>query len=105
MLKYKGRWFIETLLFLPVIGNLGEEGSNPILSPISPNDGQNVAEHIGFGDGAIDIADDDLVRVLPLVNMTFASWSALISRGHAKRGFIRTWTKVQLQLKNMKIDF
>ena len=33
-------------------------------------DGQDVAEHVGLGDGPVNVRDDNLVRVMPQVDVT-----------------------------------
>ena len=62
------------------------------------NDGKDVAEDIGLGDGPVNITDDDLVSPLPKVDVTVAPRRPLKSRRHAELDLVGAALQVQLFL-------
>ena len=85
-----------------VLGDLGEEAGHPRLGPVPAHDGQHVAEDVRLGDGAVDVADDDLVRVLPPVDVALAAGRALEGRRHRELSLVGSRNQVHLFLKTNK---
>ena len=52
------------------VDNFREECGHTRLSLIPTNDWKSKSKYIGFGDGAINIRNDNLVIVIPSVDMT-----------------------------------
>ena len=69
--------------FIAISLNECEQVGHSRLCPVSTDDGQYVAQDIGFGNCAVDITDDDLVVVVPHVDVTLAGGGALVGGSHS----------------------
>ena len=88
---------------IPIVLDLCKEFCNTRLSPISSNDGQNVAENIRLCDGPVNVRDHNLVRPLPEVEVTAAPCSPLVSCCDAELDFIHAGLQVQAALEKYKL--
>ena len=77
---------------------LRKEGGHSGLSPVTADDGHDVAEHVGLGDGAVDVGHDDLVSGLPPVDVAVAPRGALVRGRHAELRLVHPRLQVQLFL-------
>ena len=58
-----------------------------------------MSHDVGFGDGAVNVGDDDLVRGLPPVDVALTAGGTLVSRSHTELGLIGARLELKLFLK------
>lgn len=70
------------------------ETSNALVCPVFPQLGQNVAQSIRLGDGAIYVRDDHLVIPIPQVDGGFATAGALVLGRHTEDHIVSSFVQV-----------
>lgn len=61
-----------------------------------------MTQHIGLGDGAIDVRNDHFVAVLPAEHVAFASGCALVGRCHTEHHLVDAFLQVKALLQTEK---
>lgn len=77
-----------------VLFDLREELSHAQLGPVLAHHGQDMAQDVRLGDGAIDVRDDHLVVVLPAEQIALAARSALVGGGDTELDLVHSLLEV-----------
>lgn len=82
-----------------IVLDLGEELRHSTLSPVLAQNGQQMAQHVRLGDGAVDVRHHDLVVVVPQEDVALAACGALVCSRHREQRLITSLPQVQLSLE------